>query len=98
MNIPNKENRGTWEGTLWKTLWKGKENIRHKFSRARTKGGELLKGDKKIHGEGGWFMVGFGYHSCLSFTTIGEGHMGMGRGKHLVVITSEPVGGISNPD
>jgi len=46
--------------TLWKTFWRGKENIRHKFSRARTKGGKLLEvGDKEINGKavGFWLVL-----------------------------------------
>jgi len=39
MHIPNNENKGIREVTVWKTLWKGKENIRHKFSRAMAKRG-----------------------------------------------------------
>ena len=57
----------------WKTFWKGEENIRHKFSRARAKGGKFLElGDKEVHGKGGFLSI-FGDHGCLSFTGIGGG-------------------------
>ena len=39
MHILNNENKGIREATLWKTFRKGKENIRHEFSRAMAKGG-----------------------------------------------------------
>jgi hypothetical protein len=40
MHILNNENKRTREATLWKTFWKGEENIRHNFiSRARAKKG-----------------------------------------------------------
>jgi len=83
MHILNNENKGTREATLWKTFRKGEENIRHKFSRARAKGGEFLEvGDKEVHGTGGWLLVVFWDHGCLSLTGIEEGHMETG-GKHL---------------
>ena len=42
----------------WKTFWKGEENNRHKFSRARAKGGEFLElGDKEVHGKGGFWSI-----------------------------------------
>lgn len=83
MHILNNENQGTREATLWKTLWKGEENIGHKFSRAKVKGGDFLEvGDKEVHGKGVGFWSIFGDHGCLSFTGIGGGHMETG-GKHL---------------
>ena len=107
MHIPNNENKGIREATVRKTLWKGKENIRHKFSRAMAKGGLLEVGRKEANGKGsGWFWESHRSRcpgpNVYPFTGIGEGAGMMHReteGKHLVVITSElvGVGEISNP-
>ena len=48
------------EATLWKTFWKGKENIRHGFSRAMARKGLLEVGSEEVNGEGGRILVGFG--------------------------------------
>jgi hypothetical protein len=64
--------RGQGGATLWKTFWKDKENIRHKFSRARTKNeGFLGVVDNEMHGKGVGFWSIFGDHRCLSFTGMG---------------------------
>lgn len=39
---------------------KGKENIRHKFSRAMARKGLLEVGGEEVYGEGGRIPVGFG--------------------------------------
>jgi len=109
MHIPNNENKGIREVTLWKTFWKGEENIRHKFSRAMARKGLLEVGNEEVNGKGGRILVGFGRavdRGALNQMSIvykywqGSGHDAYGdRGKHLVVITSElvGVGQISNP-
>jgi len=43
MHILNNENKGTRGATPWKTFGKCRENIKHKFSRARAKRGEFLE-------------------------------------------------------
>jgi len=58
MHILNNENKGIREATLWKTFRKGKENIRHKFSRAMARKGLLEVGSEEVSGKGG--LVGFG--------------------------------------
>jgi len=60
MHILNNENKGTREVTLWKTFWKGEENIRHKFSRAGAKKGLLKVGGEGVYRKGGLILVGFG--------------------------------------
>jgi hypothetical protein len=60
MHILNNENKGIREATLWKTFWKGEENIRHKFSRAMARKGLLEVGVKKLteKAAGFWLVLG----------------------------------------
>jgi len=74
MHILNNENKRIREATLWKTFWKGKENTRHKFSRARAKRGSSWKQEIKRFIEkavGFWSFLGT--TGVYRFTGIGGG-------------------------
>ena len=60
MHILNNENKGTREATPWKTFWKGEENTRHKFSRARAKKGDSWRWEMKFTKKvvGFWLVLG----------------------------------------
>jgi hypothetical protein len=70
MHILNNENKGIREATQWKAFWKGKENIRHGFSRARAKGGtpESRRIKRLIEKAVGFWLVLGGRSIEMSFT------------------------------
>ena len=80
MHILNNESKGTkryyrkHSGRIRKTQGTGSREQEQKL-------GFLGVEDKKMHGEGGWFLVRFWDHRCLSFTGM-RGHMKTER-KHV---------------